>query len=463
MKIRTQLVLAFSSLVIFSFVVAGVTAVISARSVLLAVLTAQHQRQAEMLGAVSEHVISHEDMPFLWRYMGHLDGFPGVRYSYLEGDTGYIWAHTDKKYINHLVEAWKRSEAALGSLEHAVRVKVKGKDAATARLGVAADFSGSLTPIIRRALIPPLLKFGGWSLLFSIGLGVFLAFWLARPIRLMTEGARRVGEGDLTVELPVSSKNELGDLARNFNAMVSRLRIIEQMKDEFIQSVSHDLRSPMSAIKMNVEFMLKHHKDRDKLLPEHIRMLNVITSNTMRLNVFVTNMLDAAKMKAGRMEYHLKPVQVAQVARGLEDLYGPSFSSRGITFEVEAPADTPAILVDPERFDQVVSNLISNALKFTPRGGTIAFSVENQGEFVSIVVSDTGKGVGEEEMDKLFKKFEQADVASQKKDKVQGTGLGLYIVKQTVEAMGGSIAVESTVGEGTRFILEMPVVPRPEG
>ncbi|MFH2204002.1 MAG: HAMP domain-containing sensor histidine kinase [Elusimicrobiota bacterium] len=455
MKIRTQLVVALGGLAIFSFFVAGFVTIISSRAVLLAVLASQHKKQVQMYGTVSELALRHREMPVLWRYMRLLDSFPGVRYSYLEGDNGDIWAHTDRRLVNKPALEWKTSTAAAQALEHAARVEVGGKVKGTAHLGVIADFSGELTPIVRRSLLPPLIRYGAMALVLSMGLGIGLAFWLARPIRFMSEGARRVGKGDLSVELPITSSSELGDLSRNFNQMVYKLRELDELKDEFIANVSHDLRSPMTAIRASADYLLKMDKDRDKLQPQQKKVLNMILFNTMRLNVFVTNMLDAAKMKAGHMEYHLRPVRIEDVARNLSELYGGVLASRGLTFSVDVPEGTPAVLADPERFDQVLANLVSNALKFTPPGGLITVGARTAGDVVSVMVSDTGKGIAEKDLPKLFMRFEQVDVEDQRAKKVSGTGLGLFIVRETVEAMGGTIQVASQEGAGTCFTLTL--------
>ena len=235
----------------------------------------------------------------------------------------------------------------------------------------------------------------------------------------------------------------------------AQLKILDDLKDGLIQQVSHDLRNPMAAINMYVEYLLKGDADRDKILPRHREMLSVVMDNAKRLNVFVSNILDAAKIKAGRMEYHVKAVQLQEVANDVIVLFKIVAKQNEIVLQSDVPASLPPVRADPEHLEQVLANLVANALKFTRVGGQVRINAQSSDGKIRIMVSDTGLGISKDQLSKLFVSFSQADVARQRAQGIHGTGLGLFIVKQTVEGMGGKVWIESEEGKGTRVCLEL--------
>jgi len=288
---------------------------------------------------------------------------------------------------------------------------------------------------------------------------LLFAVVLTRPVRILAKGSEAVGKGDFTVQVEVNSKDELGDLALRFNDMTRQLAILDELKDEFISSVSHDLRSPMSAVKMYTQYMLFEDPDRDKILPQHRGFLLTIMESATRLGVFVTNMLDAAKIKAGRAEYHVQPMDAGASVKNVRGLFGILAEKKSVTLTEEVPPDLPKAMADPERLDHVVANLVSNSLKFTPAGGQIVVGARAENGKIVLWVGDTGKGISPENLGKLFRRFGQVDVADQRAKRVTGTGLGLYIVKQTVEGMGGRIDVTSELGKGSCFAVTLAAAP----
>ncbi|MEK7389735.1 MAG: HAMP domain-containing sensor histidine kinase [Elusimicrobiota bacterium] len=304
-----------------------------------------------------------------------------------------------------------------------------------------------------------LILVGACAFLGALIIGVALAWSLSRPMLQLVEAARHWGEGDWDFETPAARRSdEVGFLAGELQLMGRKLKQLDALKNDFISSVSHDLRSPLAAIGMYAEYMLHGHPKKGELPPEFRDMLGVILYSATRLNVFITNILDTAKMRAGRMEYSLAPVDVAAVAANVASLYALAAAKQGQRFVNAVPAALPRVKADPVRFEHVLSNLVSNSLKFTRPGGDIRLSARPADGAVEICVADTGCGISPEDLPKLFERFRQFDAGARAAPSAKGTGLGLSIVKHSVEAMGGAIRVESEPGRGTKFFITLPSV-----
>jgi len=234
-----------------------------------------------------------------------------------------------------------------------------------------------------------------------------------------------------------------------------RLEVLDAVKDEMIATVSHDLRGPVNAMIMVVDTMRMGLYG--PMTEKQKHNLDLLKASGTKLTSFVSNILDAAKIKAGKMEFHMQDVRPREMLVALTDLYALSASTRGVALECAASADLPPVRADREKIEQVVNNLIGNALKFTAEGGRITVSAERDGRFVRVSVTDTGYGIAPEDIPKLFKKFEQVDLARQREVKLVGTGLGLSICKTVVEAHGGKIWAESEKGRGASFKFTVPV------
>jgi signal transduction histidine kinase len=236
-------------------------------------------------------------------------------------------------------------------------------------------------------------------------------------------------------------------------------RRMDRMKDEFIATASHELRTPLTSILGYLEAL--REGDAGELAPEQERFLEVIARNGDRLRHLVDDLLDVARADAGRLALAMAEVDLSEVVAEASEAARPVAVERGIDLSVAAP---PGALVvgDRRRLGQVVDNLVSNALKFTPPGGSVSVTVVADGDAMACEVSDTGVGIPEAEQERLFERFYRGSRASA--DAVQGTGLGLAIAKMIVESHGGRIALTSEEGRGTRVRITLPAaVPVPEG
>ncbi|HBU69886.1 MAG TPA: hypothetical protein DEE98_05825 [Elusimicrobia bacterium] len=293
------------------------------------------------------------------------------------------------------------------------------------------------------------------ALLVGILFAFILSAHLNKPIKILSQAAVKLGEGDLTVQVAVDRNDELGKLSNTFNEMARRVKEIDELKDSFVSSVSHELRSPLAAIDGYCDFLLDG-LDKNMTPDKQKKALEIIRDSTVRLTNFINNILDLAKIKAGRLEIKPIPTDMKDIAEEIMQLFVPLAARESKKLVVDIAPDLPRIYVDPERVKQVITNLLGNSLKFTPSEAVITISaVQVNDRIIEISLSDTGVGIPQADLPKVFEKFYQVKEGANKKPK--GTGLGLAIVAEIVKLHGGNITVESTVGKGTTFRFTMPV------
>lgn len=223
---------------------------------------------------------------------------------------------------------------------------------------------------------------------------------------------------------------------------------LDKMKEEFLHSITHDLRNPLGSIVGFLEFLRKGVVG--VLNPQQSSMVESMLKSSNRLLAMVNNILDVAKMESGRVEVSLKEASVAGMASHALEMLGSLAQRRGIRLELEAEEEF-TLQADPDQIERVMTNLVGNAIKFSPDDGRVAVRIEDAGDSVRVCVADEGPGIPATHIEKIFGKFEQ--VPGQKRG---GTGLGLTICKMFVEAHRGRIWVESEVGKGARFYFTLP-------
>ncbi len=229
-----------------------------------------------------------------------------------------------------------------------------------------------------------------------------------------------------------------------------RLRELDRLKDEFVSSVSHEFRTPLTSIIGYVELLLEEETER-----EGREFLGVIDRNAQRLLDLVSDMLFAARLQAGELALQALPVDLGALVEESVLAARPRADAARVDLHVRSDASLPDVAGEQGRLAQVLDNLISNAIKFSPEGGEVEVLLTRRDDAVVLEVSDNGIGISEEERDRLFERFFRSQTALERQ--ISGTGLGLYISKAIVDAHGGRIAVRSVVGEGTTFVVELPV------
>ncbi len=298
-----------------------------------------------------------------------------------------------------------------------------------------------------------MLVFGAiGAMVVSLLLGIFLARTLTRPIREITTATRAVADGDLEQKVPVRSRDELGELATSFNLMSAKLAQSINLRRQMTADIAHELRTPISVILGHTEAM------HDGVLPPSEQTFDIIRDEALRLERMVDDLRTLSRADAGELALTYDLVSVQDLVDQAIKAYRPQASKKDIRFRVEASPDIPEVNIDPDRMAQVLSNLLSNALRYTPEGGEITLSTKHSTGEVEIRVRDSGPGIDPAELPNIFDRFYRTDKSRQRES--GGSGLGLAIAKSIVEGHGGRIWAESEPGEGTTIVIALPLEPR---
>jgi len=282
-----------------------------------------------------------------------------------------------------------------------------------------------------------------------------LTYTISRPVRDLEEGMRRVADGDFghPLRIPRSRHDEFGRLAASYETMTQQLATLDRMKAEFISVASHELKTPINVILGYLQ-LLQEGVYGD-LTPKQREIASILETQSKTLTRLTRHLLDIGRFEAGGGKLDLRAIPLREFLEELERAFAVLARQREVRLLVTRSADAPTQVVwDPDRMSEVLGNLLSNAFKFTGRGGRVELAVDAEGETVHLSVRDTGAGISPEQLPRIFEKFFQAD--NQGAASAKGTGLGLAISKGIVEAHGGSIAVRSTPGSGTTFVIVMP-------
>lgn len=246
--------------------------------------------------------------------------------------------------------------------------------------------------------------------------------------------------------------NELATSQRELARRNAELGRLNEQKNQFLGIAAHDLRNPLEVILTYSQFLLDEASGR--LEPEQVEFVEAIRSSSEFMLSLVENLLDLAQIEAGRLELDLATVDLGGLLERNVSLNRTLAQKKNIEVLLSCPPDLPALRIDAPKIEQVLNNLIGNAVKFSPRGSTVEVGAEDRGDGVVLRVRDQGPGVPADELDKLFRPFGRTRVQASGGEK--STGLGLAIVKKVVEGHGGKIQVESAPGEGTTFYVSLP-------
>jgi signal transduction histidine kinase len=291
------------------------------------------------------------------------------------------------------------------------------------------------------------------ALLLSAAVGLWLSGAIARPLRRLTEAASAVARGDLDQEVPAHSRDELGRLSRTFNDMTARLRAARQMEIEFVANVSHELRTPLTAVKGTVETLRDGAVDDPEVRD---RFLETVETETDRLIRLVNDLLLLSRADSEALNLQREPVDLASLARETAERLAPRARAEGLTLQVEEEPRLPQVLADRDRIEQVLVNLLDNAVKYSHEGGLIRVRLAACAEgMVCVSVEDEGIGIPAVELEQIGERFYRADKARSRAQ--GGSGLGLAIARALVEAHGGRLWLESEEGRGTTATFTLPL------
>jgi two-component system sensor histidine kinase BaeS len=282
---------------------------------------------------------------------------------------------------------------------------------------------------------------------------------MRRPLEELVDAAGRLATGDRSARVEVGGLAETATLGAAFNEMAeeleeeeSRREQLDRLKDEFVLTASHELRSPLTSVQGFAELLML---ERDSLTPRQAETVEVILDNCRHLVRLLNDLLDLARSDAGRLSIQPRPTEVAPLVADVVRTMRAQTEVGGQTLSEAIDTGLPPIYVEPDRIRQILVNLLTNAHEYSPDGASIGVSARTFGAEVEISVSDNGPGIPEDQLGRIFERFTRGDAGLTQR--VGGTGLGLAISKSLAEAHGGSIVAESTVGQGSTFRLRLPV------
>ncbi|MBI3763242.1 MAG: HAMP domain-containing protein [Chloroflexi bacterium] len=337
-----------------------------------------------------------------------------------------------------------------GHLENGVSITVNGQAVGTVLVG------SMIEPVLNPA-DEDFLRSVNFSIfvtsatvgLLALALGSLLFRQITSPLRALSRAAAAIAGGDLGRRVEIRSDDEIGRVAHSFNQMVESLAHADIQRRNIIADIAHELRTPLTVIQGNLEALMDGVYD---LTPENVAAVH---RQTVVLSRLVADLRDLALAEAGQLRLERQPISLSNVMAEVSEGLEAKAREKGVTLKIEAPGALPPVAADEQRITQVLFNLLSNALRHTPAGGTIATSAEQRDGRVLISVRDTGTGIAPEDLPHVFDRFYRADRSRARA--TGGSGLGLTIAKQIVEAHEGQIWAQSWLGAGSTFAFSLPL------
>ncbi|MBN8229941.1 HAMP domain-containing histidine kinase [Corallococcus macrosporus] len=362
-------------------------------------------------------------------------------YAYLHAQQAPLGAGFSQ--AQHDAAAMASLDAALRSLERLIQLNVDQAQEARQSATYWSEVANLLGLVL------------GLLLLTTLGLVIFwLRRFALRPVTALRHAMAGFGRGGRHLRAPEQGPLEIRDMAHTFNEMADSLTHQQEQQLAFLAGVAHDLRNPLSALKLSTALT-----GRGEVTPERMqRTLALVRRQVARLDQMVGDLLDATRIEAGKLELQPQVRDTRELARSVVELYQSGDS--GHMLELVVP-DTPVLVrADPARLEQVLNNLVSNALKYSPSGSRVEVSVRGDAEQVVVAVADQGIGMSPEDLKNLFVPFQRAGNAKQR---APGVGLGLSVSRRIIEAHGGRIEVESQPGQGSVFRVHLARVSSSAG
>jgi signal transduction histidine kinase len=296
-------------------------------------------------------------------------------------------------------------------------------------------------------------RFLVWGAVLAIAIALIITFFFSQtissPIRALTSSARKLGKGDFTQRVKVTSKDEMGELATTFNSMAANLERIETLRKNMVADVAHELRTPLSNVAGYLEAIRDEVVKPDKAtiasLSEEVDLLTKLVEDLQELTLADAGELKLAKQPddmIGLIQQSVKAVQVKAREKDLD-------------VTAQLPDALPIINIDYYRISEVLRNLVANAIIHTPSGGKIVVSAQQEDSIIKVKVTDTGEGIPSEDLPNMFERFYRVNKSRTRAD--GGSGLGLTITKRIIEAHGGTIGVVSELGKGSTFTFTIPI------
>jgi signal transduction histidine kinase len=306
---------------------------------------------------------------------------------------------------------------------------------------VSVAIGGGALAGLRTQISPAAIALVSGILMFGVLLAVVRRVGI--PLGDLVDAANRVADGDFTTRVREHGPPSLRMVGGAFNSMAARLQAQEQQRRHLMADIAHELRTPLSVIQGRLEGFL------DGVYPRDDARVGEVLEETRLLARLVEDLRTLANAESGALALHKEPTDVAALAHDVINAFSADVHDRHVSLSVDAPADLPPVVVDPLRIREVLTNVVSNALHHTPAGGRISIAARVDDARIIVSVRDTGSGIAPEDLPKIFDRFHKAATS-------HGSGLGLTIARNLVQAHGGEIRAESAVGEGTTITITLP-------
>lgn len=291
-----------------------------------------------------------------------------------------------------------------------------------------------------------------WIGFLFAGIGLVVSYFLSgnitRPLRQLSRAAEKIRQGELKQEVPVETRDEVGQLAAVFNQMSAELAVNENNRQELLANIAHELKTPLAILQGHLESMLDGVEQ-----PEPDKLFSM-QEEVMRLTRLVGDLRDLSLAQVHQLELHLQPMDLGEKTERAAEMLEPLLEEKNLHFVKELAPDLPLRQLDPDRLNQILYNLITNAIRYTTPGTAILLKTEVAGKNVRLLIADEGPGIAPEDLPHVFEQFYRGDKSRNRA--LGGSGIGLSLAKSFVEAQGGSIRAENRKNGGAAFIVEFP-------
>lgn len=443
-SISSKLILAFLSIGVVSVLIIAVTAVWSTRAEFIRFLT--DQTQTDIVTQLSDYHRAYgswERVESIFIYSNDEQPGPGPH----RRRQPFALANANGRVIIPNGPYHRGEKLSAAALEDGIPITEDG-----AVIGflipLRSQFEGAPRELEFIQRINRLLLYGALiGAVIALLLGVFLSRTLTRPIRELTQATHAVAEGDLSQQVPVRSDDELGELAQAFNKMSSELSRSVNARKQMTADIAHELRTPLSLILGHAEAV------HDGVLPPTRENFEIIREEASRLEHLVNDLRILSLADAGELSIHPQTVEPEHLLQDVASTYQYQAQRKKLRLELDIASPLSPIEVDPGRITQVLTNILDNALRYTPEGSRIILSAKEAREQVELAIQDSGPGLNAEDLDHVFDRFYRTDASRQRDG---GSGLGLAIAKSIVQANGGQISAESEPGKGLKVVISLP-------
>lgn len=290
-----------------------------------------------------------------------------------------------------------------------------------------------------------------WIGFLFAGIGLVVSYFLSgnitRPLRQLSQAAEKIRQGELKQEVPVETGDEVGQLASVFNQMSAELAANESNRQELLANIAHELKTPLAVLQGHLESMLDGVEQ-----PEPDKLFSM-QEEVMRLTRLVGDLRDLSLAQVHQLELHLQPVELGEKTERAAEMLEPLLEEKKLHFVKDLAPDLPVRQLDPDRMNQVLYNLITNAIRYTTPGTAILLKTEGAGEKVRLTIADEGPGIPPEDLPHVFEQFYRGDKSRNRAS--GGSGIGLSLAKSFVEAQGGHIEARNRPQGGAEFVVEI--------